>query len=253
MGTLTSAAAPSTFIIEGVTVRITRLALLAALGLPLACGPESDPTASTSQRPPDGRSTGDLASPNGSLRVNFILQEMVAPAAPLLVSIDGRQPDPIWFPIEEKRYDLPPGQHVIDVRLGQSSCSVNRAADTDAPTNALDHVLILEHAVVNYVIDVDCSSVLDTWAIRVTTLSPGTDPDGLELTMWSPDFGTRQYHLPGEGVVRLGPTHVGWWKFRVDGVGAGCRVLGHGAPGWPDDSTEISPHSGMIFYWINCD
>ena len=231
----------------------TRHFHLAVLVSTLACGSGDAPTATPNQRPADDlRGTADLAASGGNFRVHFTLADMVAPTVPLKLSIDGRAPDEIWLPLESKSYQLEPGTHQVLAHVGQTSCSLHQGYESEATVYSPQNVLILENGTFNYTLSLDCSSVLDTWAFKVTVLNEQGDPDGFQVTMSSPDFGTRVYDLPRQGSRMLGPTHVGWWKLRVEGIAPGCQVQGLGTPGTPHDSVQIRPHSGVIFYWVRC-
>lgn len=221
----------------------------------IGCGGSPDAAGPTNLEQPDTRSTGELAAADGNFRVRFTLAVGVPPKVPLQLSFDGREPDLVTLsqPLDERRYRLDPGMHNISVTLPQASCGLNRAFDADS-THPIDRFLVLEDHVGNYQVDVDCTSVLDTWGIRVTSYTEVLDHDGFTLTLTNPEFGTRTEHLPPEGKVTLLGYHVGWYKLHLTDVDPNCTVRGLGAPGWVgvNDSIQIKPYSGAIFYWVNC-
>jgi hypothetical protein len=177
---------------------------------------------------------------------------MVSPNVPLELSIDGRAPDHVWLPSEPRIYAVEPGFHDIRVLLPQQTCSLNESIDEPQSAHANHRVLTLPGTVVNYSVHTDCSSVLDTWGARVTVENERPDIDGFLLTLTSPEFGATEVALPPAGSVRLPPLHVGWYRARLTGIHPSCRVSGIGAPGWAHDSIQIRPHSGVMFYRVNC-
>ncbi len=219
----------------------------------VACGGDNGSAGPTNLEAPDTRSTGELASADGNFRVRFTLEGGVPPKVPILVAFDGREPDPIMLsrPIDERRYQLTPGSHRIAISLDQASCGVNRSIDEEGNYHSLENILVLENHVGNYQVDVDCTSILDTWVVKVTPQSEKLDEGGFTLTFSNPEFGTRTEHLPAEGRLELIGYHVGWYKLRLTDVDPNCSVRGLGAPGW-GDSIEIKPYSGVIFYWVTC-